>query len=391
MVFFAAKLILAITLAANMAWQAGWSLLLGFFLSAIIQVFVPAARIVASLGGGGVRAIGVATLVGAASSSCSYAASAVARAIFAKGAPLTVALAFLLASTNLVIELGLVLIVLMGWPFALGEWLGGLVLVAIMTLLTRLTLPAAWEAEARRHAQASLPAPSIGPGSAAAGKPGRASVTGGIAWREVARVFTIEATMLWKELLAGFAIAGLLAAFVPASAWQRLFVTSAGPVPRAALDAFIGPVAALLSFVCSIGNVPMAAVLWGSGVSFAGVLSFLYADLIVLPLLQVYAKYFGKRMAAYIGAVFYLTMALSAIVVNVAFATLGLIPARPHMMPGMMMAASWHGPSLYLTPFFAMISAGLIIWARLTVPASPVPQCHPCHGANAAPKQKPPP
>jgi hypothetical protein len=313
----------ALLMAAGMFWQVGWSLVLGFAISALLQVFVSRERIAATLGRDGVREIALATIAGAASSSCSYAAAAVSRTLFKKGAALTPALAFLLASTNLVIELGLVLYLLMGWQFTAGEWLGGVVLIVLMAALVRLTYPAALVEAARHHPEAPR-----GPGAMAGAKPG--------VWVRVARTFAMDWRMLWKDLLLGFLIAGALSVFVPAGVWQTLFVKGASPWLQVPANALLGPLVAVLSFVCSIGNVPMAAVLWGSGVSFGGVLAFLYADLIVLPLLDVYRRYYGWKMAAYIAAVFYATMVIAALLMDVAFTALGLVPAhRPDMRAAM--------------------------------------------------------
>jgi uncharacterized membrane protein YraQ (UPF0718 family) len=318
----------ALLMALGMAWQVGWSLVLGFVISAVLQAVVPNAGMAGALGRTSLRTVALATAAGAASSSCSYASAAISRTLFGKGAALIPSLAFILASTNLVAELGIVLYLLMGWPFMAGEWIGGLVLVAVMAALVSLTYPAGLVEDARRRAQA-----------AAAHAPGEMAEDGGSVWEKlgrrrtwvaVAQSFVMDWSMLWKDIVLGFLIAGALSAFVPPGVWHVLFVQGASPWLAAPANALVGPLVAVLSFVCSIGNVPMAAVLWGSGVSFGGVLAFLYADLIVLPLLDVYRRYYGWRMAAYIAGVFYATMVLSALLMELAFSALGWIPlARP--------------------------------------------------------------
>jgi uncharacterized membrane protein YraQ (UPF0718 family) len=313
----------ALLLAVGMFWQVGWSLILGFLLSGMVQAFVSKERMTALLGKNGVREIALATGYGAASSSCSYAAAAVSKSLFAKGAGLIPSLAFLFASTNLVIELGIILYLLMGWQFTAAEWLGGVLLVAIMSVIVKATYPKALVAQAREHV-ARLP-----------GGMEDATVEGASFWQKlrdpesrfaVAQNFVMDWSMLWKDLFAGFLIAGALATFVPSGAWSALFLHGAPPWLRVLGNAIVGPLIAVISFVCSIGNVPMAAILWGSGISFGGVLSFLYADLIVLPLLDVYRRYYGWRMAAYIGVVFFVTMVIAGIVMQALFGAFNAIP-----------------------------------------------------------------
>lgn len=313
-----------LTLAAGMFWQVAWSLILGFLLSGLIQALVSKQRMTAQLGKNGIREIALATAYGAASSSCSYAAAALSKTLFKKGAGLIPSLAFLFASTNLVVELGIILYLLMGWQFTLAEWFGGVLLVAIMALIVKTTYPKRLVEEARRHMA-----------DFAGGDEDK--VVGGTSfWQRVrnpqtpilvAQNFVMDWSMLWKDLLAGFLIAGALSTFVPNGVWNALFLHHASPWLQVTSNAIIGPLIAVISFVCSIGNVPMAAVLWGSGISFGGVLSFLYADLIVLPLLDVYRRYYGLRMAAYIGAVFFVTMVVAGIIMQLVFGAFNAIPS----------------------------------------------------------------
>jgi uncharacterized membrane protein YraQ (UPF0718 family) len=314
----------ALLLAAGMMWQVAWSLILGFTLSGLVQTLVSKERMQALLGRDGIREIVIATGFGAASSSCSYAAAAMSKTLFKKGAALVPSLAFLFSSTNLVLELGIILWLLMGWQFTVAEWLGGLVLIAIMTVLVRLTYPKALVEEARRrvdetggHDHGSA---EVEPG------PLLARLRNPATRVNVAQNAMMDFSMLWKDLLLGFLIAGVIGVVIPNGAWHALFLQGAPPGAQLVENALIGPVIAIVSFVCSIGNVPLAAILWSSGISFGGVLAFLYADLIVLPLLDVYRKYYGLRMALYIFGVFFVTMVVSAIVMDGVFSALHLVP-----------------------------------------------------------------
>ena len=278
----------ALVMAAGMFWQTGWSLVLGFAVSGLLQAIVPADQMRRALGRAGPREIGIATLAGAASSSCSYASAAIMRTLFKKGASFVASIAFLFASTNLVLELGIILYLLLGWQFMLAEWIGGLVLIAVLSLLVKATLPAGLTEEARNHKEQG------------GGHEHMSMTVEGGTWRErlgsrdtpvrVAQNFAMDWRMLWKDLAAGFLIGGFLTVFVPDSVWQGLFLTHASPWVRVPVNALIGPIVAMLTFVCSIGNVPLAAVLWGGGASFGGVVAFLFADLIVLPLLDIYRR-----------------------------------------------------------------------------------------------------
>ncbi len=310
-----------------MAWEVWWALVLGFAISAIVQAWVPRERIERSLGDGGVRAVSLATGLGAASSSCSYAAVAIARALFAAGASAASALAFQFASTNLVVELGIVLWVLIGWQFTLAELLGGLVLVAIMTVLLRRFVSARLEAQAREHARAA----EHGHRHHSAGE--RMSVRQRVrsveAWSEVAQNFRSDWSMLYREILAGFLLAGF-AGLLGNGFFRRLFVEHAPEPLRLAENVIVGPLIAVLSFVCSVGNVPLAAVLWSGGIGFGGVIAFIFADLIVLPIVAIYRKYYGRAFATRIVALMAVTMVVAALVVDGLFSAAGLIPhARP--------------------------------------------------------------
>jgi uncharacterized protein len=352
----------ALLLAFGMFWEVGWSLVLGFAISAILQAVVSQQKMQAALGRDGLRETLIATLAGAASSSCSYASASVSRTLFKKGAALIPSLAFVLASTNLVVELGIVLFLLMGWQFTAGEWIGGVVLVVVMGLIVRATYPRRLVEEARHHPEAGGPGHDHGDMAEEGGSLWR-KLTRAETWVQVAHGFVMDWSMLWKDLALGFLIAGALAAFVPDGVWQALFVKGASPWIQVPANALLGPVVAMLSFVCSIGNVPMAAVLWGSGVSFGGVLAFLFADLIVLPLLDVYRRYYGWKMAAYIGGVFYASMVLSALIMDLAFNALGWIPRHHATVTAAMVHVSVNY-TFWLNLVFGLIALALVILAK---------------------------
>ena len=311
-----------------MAWEVWWALVFGFAISAVVQAWVPRERIENALAGGGIRPLAKATGLGAASSSCSYAAIAIAKSLFQKGASASSALAFQFASTNLVWELGLVLWVLIGWQFALAEYIGGLVMIALMAVLLRLFVSRRLEDQARDHA---LQADS-GHQHHMAGEQlsWRRRLTSASAWSDVAHNFRGDWQMLWKEITIGFLLAGFVAQLGD-SFFNGLFLRDSPALVQTVWGAFIGPVIAVLSFVCSVGNVPLAAVLWSGGISFAGVMAFIFADLIVLPIITIYRKYYGTKFALRIIALMFVTMAVAALVIDGLFSGLSLIPhgARP--------------------------------------------------------------
>jgi uncharacterized membrane protein YraQ (UPF0718 family)/YHS domain-containing protein len=311
-----------------MAWEVWWALVLGFAISAIVQAWVPRERIEAALAGSGPKPVGLATALGAASSSCSYAAIAIGKSLFAKGASAVTALAFQFASTNLVWELGLVLWVLIGWQFTLAEYLGGLVMIALMAVSLRLLVSPALERRAREHA-IQADAGHQHESSGAAG-PLRERLTSAAAWSDVAHNFRGDWTMLWKEITAGFLLAGFVAQLGD-DFFNGLFIQDGPPALRAIENVVVGPLIAVASFVCSVGNVPLAAVLWSGGISFGGVLAFLFADLIVLPIVAAYRKYYGTAFALRITVLMLATMMLAALAVGAVFSATGLVPdgSRP--------------------------------------------------------------
>jgi len=311
-----------------MAWEVWWALVLGFFISAVVQAWVPRERIERTLSGSGPGPIARATGLGAASSSCSYAAIAIAKSLFQKGASAASALAFQFASTNLVWELGLVLWLLLGWQFTIAEYLGGIVMILLMTVMLRLFVSRELEQQARDHASDAdrghdhpSPAQELSL---------RQRLTTARAWTDVAQNFRGDWQMLWKEIAIGFFLAGFIAQFGNGF-FESLFIHNA-PAPLPTIEnVILGPIIAVLSFVCSIGNVPLAAVLWSGGISFGGVLAFLFADLIVLPIIAIYRKYYGTAFALRVTALMFVTMVIAALIVDGVFGLAGIIPsgARP--------------------------------------------------------------
>jgi uncharacterized protein len=311
-----------------MTWEVWWALVLGFAISAIVQAWVPRGRIESALSGEGFVPVARATALGAASSSCSYAAIAIAKSLFQKGAAASSALAFQFASTNLVWELGLVLWVLIGWQFTVAEFVGGFVMIALMWLLMRLFVSPRQEGEARRHAlEAEAGHQHHSASEEAQGL--RQRLTSAGAWSDVAHNFRADWRMLWKEITIGFLLAGFIA-LLGDDFFNALFLKDAPAGLETVWNVVAGPIIAVLSFVCSIGNVPLAAVLWSGGISFAGVMAFIFADLITLPIIAAYRKYYGLGFALRISALMFVTMVAAALLVDLLFSAAGLIPeTRP--------------------------------------------------------------
>jgi uncharacterized membrane protein YraQ (UPF0718 family) len=321
----------ALGMAFAMGWEILWPLILGFWLSAIVQAVVRRERVSALMRDDSPRSLAVATGLGAASSSCSYAAVALARSLFRKGAGLTAAMAFEIASTNLVIELGIILALMMGWQFTLAELLGGPVMIVVMALGFRLWMRGRIVDAAREQADKGLAGSMEGHAAM------DMSVTGeGSVWKRlrspagltsVSHYFVMDWASVWRDIVGGLLIAGAFAAWVPVH-WLQVFFLEGHPLAAKIWGPLIGPLVAVVSFVCSIGNVPLAAVLWNGGISFGGVISFIFADLIIVPILLIYRKYYGTAAALRITGIFYVAMAAAGYLIEVAFAALGLIPAE---------------------------------------------------------------
>jgi uncharacterized membrane protein YraQ (UPF0718 family)/YHS domain-containing protein len=344
--------------AFRMAWEVGWALILGFTLSGIVQAWIPRSRMQSALGARDLRTVSLATGLGAASSSCSYAAVAIAKSMLQKGASLVSAMAFQFASTNLVFELGIVIWIFLGWQFTLAELVGGVLLIAFMWAGLRLFVTRKLEEEARTNAQQA----KTGHEHNSAGfdqLSWRARLTSVDAWTAVAQNFRGDWEMLWKEIGAGFLIAGFVA-LLPMGFFNGLFLTDAPAWIRIPENVIVGPLVAVLSFVCSIGNVPLAAVLWAGGISFSGVIAFIYADLLVIPILLIYRKYYGTRIAVVFSSIMFGSIVLAAVVVSGLFAVLGLIPSeRPDIDSITERAIGWNYTT-FLNIVFLGVAAILI-------------------------------
>src|SRR6266480_6331064 len=358
--------------AFQMAWEVAWALVLGFALSGIVQAWVPRSRIERALGGRGPREIARATGLGAASSSCSYAAIAIAKSMFAKGASFASAMAFQFASTDLVFELGIVIWVFIGWQFTLAEFVGGLILIVLMWIAIRLLVSRRAEEQAREHA---IAADTGHVHHSAGGGPRLLSLE---AWTDVANNFRGDWEMLWKEITAGFLIAGFVA-LLPMDFFNGLFLSDTGGTGQLLENVLIGPIVAVLSFVCSVGNVPLAAVLWAGGISFGGVIAFIYADLIIIPLVVVYARYYGVRVAALLVAVMFGAMVAAALAVDGIFSWAGLIPThRPSVDSIASRGISWNYTTA-LNIVFSVV-AGVLAWlSRRPRGAAAEAAAHPAH------------
>ena len=319
----------ALWIAFAMFWEILWPLILGFGLSGVVQAVVSKGEMSKLLPDDSPKTLAIATGLGAASSSCSYAAVALARSIFRRGANFTAAMAFELASTNLVAELSIILIVLMGWQFALAEFAGGPLMVAIVAVLFRLFLSRKLVKQAKEQADKGIKGAMEGHAEM------DMSVEGRSFWQRISSPEAITATshyfvmdweMVWKDIAGGLLIAGAISAWgVPQNFWKTLFLTS-HPVAATVWGPLVGPIVAVLSFVCSVGNIPLAAVLWNGGISFGGVIAFIYADLIVLPIINIYRKYYGWKATAFVVGIFYLAMAAAALIIESVFRILGLVP-----------------------------------------------------------------
>ena len=360
--------------AFQMAWEVWWALVLGFVLSGIVQAWVPRTRMERALGGRGLRSLALATGFGAASSSCSYAAVAIAKSAFQKGASLAAVMALQFASTNLVFEIGIVIWIFIGWQFTLAEFVGGLILIVLMWIAIRVLVSRRAEEQAREHALAADTGHVHG---SAGGGPKLRSLE---AWTDVAHNFLHDWKMLWKEITAGFLIAGFIA-LLPMSFFNDLFLSDRGGAAQLLENVLIGPIVAVLSFVCSVGNVPLAAVLWAGGISFSGVIAFIYADLIIIPLVLIYRRYYGGRLSALLVAVMFMAMIVAALVVDGIFSWAGLIPThRPSIDSIASRGISWNYTTA-LNIVFTLLAAWLV-WLTMR-PGAQRHHHHHHHGEEA--------
>jgi uncharacterized membrane protein YraQ (UPF0718 family) len=321
----------ALSFAFGMTWEVLWALILGFGLSAAVQAVVTKREMRRLLPDDSPRTLTVATGLGAASSSCSCASVALARSLFRKGADFTAAMAFEIASTNLVVELGVILALLIGWQFTASLAVGGPVMIVLVAVAFRLLLRASLLRDARVQADRGVAGAMEGHAAMdmSIRRPGGfwARLASGEGFTSVSHVFVMEWAAILRDLVGGLLIAGAIAAWVPDSFWQDIFATGEPAVAKV-VGPLIGPIVAMLSFVCSIGNVPLAAVLWNGGISFGGVVAFILADLIILPIINIYRRYYGLRMALFITAVFYVAMVVAGYFVEILFGAAGLIPTE---------------------------------------------------------------
>jgi uncharacterized membrane protein YraQ (UPF0718 family) len=355
----------ALRLSFAMFWQVLWPLSLGFLLSAIVEALVPKEAISRALGKDSPRSVALATLFGAASSSCSYAAVALARTLFRKGATLANAIIFEFASTNLVFELGLVLLILLGWQFLAAEFVGGLLMVLLLAVVFRLTLGPRLVAAARAQADRGLAGRmeghaamdmSVGDG------PFLRRLFSPRGFTAISHGFFGNIYSLWTDLVLGFLIAGALGAWVPDSFWSKLFLTGHGAATEV-WGAFIGPLVAVISFVCSVGNVPLAAVLWRGGISFGGAIAFIFADLIIIPIVNIHRKYYSGRVALYLFAVSYAVMVVAGLAVGGLFDLLGRVPTNRNITV-FETTVSWNSDTFLNLAFLVLIAVLAVRFLR---------------------------
>ncbi|MGY4978242.1 permease [Streptomyces sp. 900105755] len=352
----------ALSIAGSMTWEITWALILGFTLSAVVQAVVRRETVVRLLGGDRPRTLALSAGFGAASSSCSYAAVALARSLFRKGANFTAAMAFEIASTNLVIELGVILALLMGWQFTAAEFVGGPVMIVVVAVLFRVLLRERLLRQAREQAERGLAGSMEGHAAMDMSVGGEGGFVRRLLSRDgftsVSHIFVMEWAAILRDLVAGLLIAGAIAAWVPDDFWQGFFLAG-HPLAAKLTGPLIGPVVAIVSFVCSIGNVPLAVVLWKGGISFGGVIAFIYADLLILPILNIYRKYYGARTAAFLLGTFYASIVVAGYVVELVFGGLGLVPDQADAkIPDE--GVSWNYTT-YLNIAFLLLAAALVV------------------------------
>jgi uncharacterized protein len=354
----------ALGMAFVMGWEILWPLVLGFALSGIVQAVVTKGEMSRLLPDSSVRTILIASGLGAASSSCSYVAIALARSLFRKGADFIAAMAFEFASTNLVLELGVILWVLMGWQFTLAEFIGGPVMIVLLVLLLRRAMTPALLAQARAQAERGIAGRMEGHAAMDMSLSGGSILSRALSQRgftAISHFYVMDWASIWTEIVGGLLIAGALAAWVPHAFWTGLFL-SHDPVWSKVVGPLIGPIVAVISFVCSVGNVPLAAVLWSGGISFGGVVAFLFADLIVLPILNIYRKYYGLRMTMLLFVLFYAAMAGAGYVVELAFGVLGLVPGERRTQI-LQLGVSWNYTTVL--NIVALVVSAVLVWRFL--------------------------
>ncbi len=345
-----------------MTWEILWALILGFALSAVVQAVVRKSTIVRLLGDDKPKTLAIAAGLGAASSSCSYAAVALARSLFRKGANFTAAMAFEIGSTNLVVELGIILALLMGWQFTAAEFVGGPIMIVVLAVLFRLFVRSRLIDDARVQAEQGIAGSMEGHAAMDMSVQGEGSFAKRLfsapGFTSVSHVFVMEWAAILRDLILGLLIAGAVGAWVPNTFWESFFLAD-DPTWAAVWGPVVGPVVAIVSFVCSIGNVPLAAVLWNGGISFGGVVAFIFADLLILPILNIYRKYYGTRMMLTLLATFYVSMVAAGYLVELLFGATGLVPTQRNAMV-MESGISWNYTT-WLNIVFLLLAAVLVI------------------------------
>ena len=349
---------------AGFFWMALWAFAFGYLVSSLIQVLVTRERMQQAMGEAGPRSVLLGSFFGFISSSCSFSALSTTRALFQKGAGLVPSLAFLLASTNLVIELGIVISIFLSWQFVIGEYVGGLLLIGLAWLFVRLTRPNRLVAAARERVEREHPDED---GGSSDWKQRLTSLEG---WRRIGTTYVMEWRMVWRDVLIGFTVAGIIASFVPDDFFAFLFVGSGGGAAdpgflEVLAQTLVGPVAAFFTFIGSMGNIPLAALLYDRGVSFAGVMAFIFSDLVVLPVLRINARYYGWKMALYILLLLLTCLVVAALLLHYGFALAGLLPSAgdgPGITERAMFAVD---PGFYLNVIALAASAALgLFWWR---------------------------
>jgi uncharacterized protein len=355
----------ALGIALAMGWEILWPLILGFALSAVVQAVVSKQQMSQLLPDDRPRSIATALALGAAASSCSYAAVALARSIFRKGAHFTAAMAFEMASTNLVLELSVIMVALLGWQLTLAEFLGAPLMVVLLVLLFRMFLNRDLLEEAKKQADKGIAGRMEGHAememSLAEGGSLWQRMTSDRGFTAISHYFVMDWAAVWMDIVGGLAIAGALAAWVPNTFWQFFFLTG-HPVLATLWGPIVGPLVAMISFVCSVGNIPLAAVLWNGGISFGGVIAFIFADLIILPILNIYRKYYGLKMAGFLFATFYFAMAVAALIVDLILG--GFAPIPSERKARVVEASITWDYTIWLNLLF-LVLAGLFVWRFL--------------------------
>ncbi len=355
----------ALGMAFAMGWEILWPLILGFALSAVVQAVVSHREMARLLPDDRPRTIARALALGAASSSCSYAAVAIARSLFRKGANFTAAMAFEMASTNLVIELAIIMLVFLGWQFTLAEFIGAPIMVALLVVLFRRFLDRKLLEEAKEQADKGITGRMEGHAemdmSVSGGSTLWQRITSEQGFTAISHYFVMDWASVWLDIAGGLLISGALAAWVPPEFWQSFFVVD-HPLIAKLWGPIVGPLVAVISFVCSVGNIPLAAVLWNGGISFGGAIAFIFADLIILPILNIYRKYYGLKMAGFLFVTFYAAMAAAALVVELIFGALGLIPTQRNARV-IEASVTWNYTTWLNVAF--LVLAGLLVWRFL--------------------------